>query len=140
MKRTLTILAVLAAMALWSGGVLAQTTGHGFGVCGFVDENGDGFNDLAPDADGDGIPNGMDPDYVRPLDGSGQRFGFGGGMAQKGMTDMDAGHRFGPGDGTGFGGHGPADGTGFGPGAGTGDCDGTGPSGQAAMQRRGGRR
>ena len=31
---------------------------------GFVDENGDGINDLAPDADGDGIPNGMDEDYV----------------------------------------------------------------------------
>jgi len=30
---------------------------------GFVDENGDGYNDNAPDADGDGIPNGMDEDY-----------------------------------------------------------------------------
>ena len=31
---------------------------------GFVDENGDGYNDNAPDVDGDGIPNGMDPDYT----------------------------------------------------------------------------
>ncbi len=31
----------------------------------FVDENGDGYNDNAPDADGDGIPNGQDPDYVK---------------------------------------------------------------------------
>ena len=31
----------------------------------FVDENGDGYNDNAPDHDGDGIPNGLDPDYKR---------------------------------------------------------------------------
>lgn len=31
---------------------------------GFVDADGDGYNDNAPDADGDGIPNGMDPDYT----------------------------------------------------------------------------
>ena len=30
----------------------------------FVDENGDGFKDNAPDADGDGIPNGRDEDYT----------------------------------------------------------------------------
>ena len=29
----------------------------------FVDEDGDGYNDLAPDHDGDGIPNGLDPDW-----------------------------------------------------------------------------
>ena len=34
-------------------------------VRGFVDENNDGYNDNAPDDDGDGIPNGLDPDYVR---------------------------------------------------------------------------
>jgi hypothetical protein len=38
---------------------------------GFIDENGDGINDLARDADNDGIPNCVDPDWVRPLDGSG---------------------------------------------------------------------
>lgn len=32
---------------------------------GYADENGDGLNDNARDADGDGIPNGKDPDYVR---------------------------------------------------------------------------
>ena len=31
---------------------------------GFVDKNGDGYNDNAPDHDGDGIPNGLDPDYT----------------------------------------------------------------------------
>ena len=29
----------------------------------FRDEDGDGFNDNAPDHDGDGIPNGLDPDW-----------------------------------------------------------------------------
>ncbi|MBD3225379.1 MAG: hypothetical protein GF313_11650 [Caldithrix sp.] len=29
----------------------------------FVDEDGDGFNDNAPDHDGDGIPNGLDEDF-----------------------------------------------------------------------------
>ena len=32
----------------------------------FVDANGDGYNDNAPDEDGDGIPNGLDPDYTGP--------------------------------------------------------------------------
>jgi cytoskeletal protein RodZ len=39
----------------------------------FIDEDGDGINDLAKDSDGDGIPNCQDPDWVRPLDGSGAK-------------------------------------------------------------------
>ena len=31
----------------------------------FVDEDGDGYNDNAPDHDGDGIPNGLDPDWEK---------------------------------------------------------------------------
>jgi hypothetical protein len=31
----------------------------------FVDENGDGYNDNAPDHDGDGIPNSLDPDWIK---------------------------------------------------------------------------
>ena len=31
----------------------------------FIDENGDGYNNNAPDHDGDGIPNGLDPDYSK---------------------------------------------------------------------------
>lgn len=37
-----------------------QPIQHGYH---FVDKDGDGYNDNAPDADGDGIPNGVDPDY-----------------------------------------------------------------------------
>ena len=106
----------------------------------FVDENGDGYNDNAPDADGDGIPNGLDPDY----DGPKNRMGKG----SKGFVDMDGdgindnlqksqtgkGKRgkggYGPGDGTGNKGAGPIDGTGNGPK--TGGCDGTGPKGKAS--------
>jgi len=32
---------------------------------GFVDADGDGYNDNAPDHDGDGIPDGLDPDYAK---------------------------------------------------------------------------
>ena len=30
----------------------------------FIDRDGDGFNDLAPDADGDAIPDALDPDFA----------------------------------------------------------------------------
>lgn len=44
---------------------------------GFVDENGDGINDLARDSDNDGIPNCVDSDWVRPQNGSGYMNRFG---------------------------------------------------------------
>lgn len=31
----------------------------------FVDKDGDGYNDNAPDDDGDGIPNSLDPDWYK---------------------------------------------------------------------------
>jgi len=31
----------------------------------FVDEDGDGYNDNAPDHDNDGIPNSLDPDWIK---------------------------------------------------------------------------
>jgi hypothetical protein len=31
----------------------------------FIDEDGDGYNDNAPDHDRDGIPNGLDPDWQK---------------------------------------------------------------------------
>lgn len=35
----------------------------------FVDRDGDGYDDNAPDHDGDGIPNGVDADYTGPRRG-----------------------------------------------------------------------
>lgn len=80
MKKTITLFAmaalfggfVPAAPLLAAGNPLAGL----FGI-GFTDLDGDGINDNAPDADGDGIPNSQDPDYVRPQDGSGSKFGAG---------------------------------------------------------------
>ena len=154
MNKILSFLAILALAAglgaLQVDPAVAQT-GNGHGVGGFLDEDGDGFNDLAPDADGDGIPNGLDPDYVRPEDGSGNAWKHGDGEAQgegfwfklrqqfKGAGGNRGGDRsggggngYGAGDGTGNGGVGPQDGTGNGPG--TGDCDGSG-SGRANGRR-----
>ncbi|UBM63498.1 hypothetical protein LA303_05895 [Candidatus Sulfidibacterium hydrothermale] len=48
----------------------------------FVDLNGDGYNDNAPDDDGDGIPNGQDPDYVRSTTSKAMQNG-------KGFIDAD---------------------------------------------------
>ena len=46
---------------------------------GFVDDNGDGINDLARDHDGDGVPNGQDSDWVKSKrDGTGNKQGNGG--------------------------------------------------------------
>ncbi len=96
----------------------------------FVDLNGDGICDnfqtgYGFDNDGDGIPNGQDPDYVKPMDGSGKKFMHGN------MSKNNVGKgAFGPGDGTGNSGIGPKDGTGYGSGFGTGTCDGTGPKGK----------
>ncbi|MCK4578423.1 MAG: hypothetical protein KAU50_06515 [Candidatus Marinimicrobia bacterium] len=124
LKSLATVAGLLAAMTLGVQQLQAQDfggNGFGQGPGMFLDENGDGINDLAPDADGDGIPNGMDDDYVRLADGSGFSHRHGAGM--------NGGRRgaggFGPGDGTGFNRMGPADGTGFGPG----DCTGDGTLG-----------
>ena len=147
-RAALTTLLVLL-VGLLAVSASAQDTfgpGQGNGVCQFIDEDGDGFNDLAPDADGDGIPNGLDEDFVRPEDGTGNMFrkGQGGQLMFKAFGEAAGqymkmnGNRHGLGDGTGIG-EGPGDGTGFGPG--TGDCTGDG-TGEASLnqQRRGGRR
>jgi hypothetical protein len=58
-----------------SYGDKGENPGSGQGR-GFVDEDGDGVNDLAPDHDGDGIPNGKDPDWVKnKRDGTGAQAG-----------------------------------------------------------------
>jgi len=84
----------------------------------FIDLNNDGYNDNAPDADGDGIPNGQDADYTRPLNGKGSKF-----MGDK--TGYGNGYK-----------SGPHNGSRFGQGNSNGNCDGTGPWGI----KRGGRK
>ncbi len=39
----------------------------------FIDADGDGYNDNAPDHDGDGIPNGLDPDWRK---GQGRKMNY----------------------------------------------------------------
>ncbi len=130
-------------------------------VAGFVDANGDGYNDNAPDADGDGIPNGLDPDY-KPLNpGRGHRFGFvdqdGDGINDQ-FQDADGdgipncqdpdyvrpqdgtgnkfGHKVGAGNRNGQKGPG-FKGVGSNAGNGTGVCDGTGPKGIVRQSKAG---
>lgn len=161
MKR-IKLLTLLAALLLvFATGANAQDfgpgNGEGSGVCQFIDEDGDGFNDLAPDADGDGIPNGLDPDYVKPADGTGNQYKwahaygklfrrvFGEDVALA-MKAGDQGH-YGPGDGPGecigdgIGGGGFGPGASSGGGAGQAAGDGTGSGESSSVQtRRGGRR
>jgi hypothetical protein len=68
-KTNLGLLIIIAtfsiSISLWHGPALAQGhNGNGpqIGVGGFIDEDGDGFNDLLPDSDGDGVPDALDPD------------------------------------------------------------------------------
>ena len=83
----------------------------------FMDENCDGLNDLARDHDNDGIPNGQDSDWIKPLDGTGYKSGKGKGGQAAGL---------------GAGGFRGQSGTPFG----SGICDGTGPKGRAAGKGR----
>ena len=151
MKTPILILLTILLTGLMAVGANAQDfgPGSGNGVCRFVDEDGDGFNDLAPDADGDGIPNGLDPDYVKPEDGTGlmnhwaHKYGelFRKYFGEDVFAAMNS-YSYGPGDGMGTG-TGPGDGSGFGPGTGAGDYPGDGDgsgSPQEIQDRRGGRR
>jgi len=73
---------LFSAMLIFVGGNLFaqdnpvnQNSNHGKG---FVDANGDGFNDNAPDVDKDGVPNGKDSDYqgVKSRKGNSSKKGF----------------------------------------------------------------
>lgn len=113
----LAFIAMLTVLAFTSAPVVADPPGNGGGgICP---------NPNAPDDDGDGIPNGQDPDYVPPCDGSNRHRGPGYGyrwMLRWGIQPAYFGgiwvgtFGWGPGDGTGNGGVGPQDGTGYGPG------------------------
>jgi len=140
MKRISLLLAAAILMMVFglNTAVSAQTNGdnataqHG---PYFIDEDGDGYNDNAPDHDGDGIPNGQDPDYEGAGKKNGSRFvdedgdgindnaGLGrgsggqrGGRAQGARPQDGTGNRRGLGGGNQTGGQ-------------TGDCTGDGPKG-----------
>ncbi len=59
----------------------------------FVDANGDGYNDNAPDDDGDGIPNGLDPDYAKKHTKSHFRDMNGDGIDDRLQPEMNGMHK-----------------------------------------------
>jgi len=70
----------------------------------FVDENGDGICDGLRDHDNDGIPNGQDPDWTKPKDGTGNQFKKGNGDqngngkgngSENGNRNQNSGNQFG---------------------------------------------
>jgi hypothetical protein len=105
---------------------------------GFVDANGDGYNDNAADEDGDGIPNGQDADYTGTVSGRGFVDADGDGINDNAPDadgdgipngqdpDFEAGSGAGSQGSRGLrGGNASGEGTG----TGTGECDETGPKG-----------
>lgn len=124
MKRIISVTLTIAIVALLSAliGQEAYTqsatprtgTGHQYGPF---------------DADGDGIPNGLDPDFVKPKDGSGQKFGKAGQGANAGSYRHMVQSRI-RSESKGLSlrnGSGPNAGKGTGQ---NGVCDGTGPKGK----------
>lgn len=140
MMTLLVLLTTMLAVGAFAQDAESETNGgNGQGVMGFVDEDGDGFNDLAPDADGDGIPNGLDEDYVAPENGAGmmKRWGqddiFGGSFgaeAQGNLYRYEVNSHFGTGDHMG-----PFEGTAFGPHDGEGEIPDEEPTGDQTQQR-----
>lgn len=143
MKNTIFVM-MLAALALVATAAFAGTAaGPGPGYKLIYEPPpppGDGLpNLLGYDDDGDGIPNGQDPDYVPPADGTGRKFGTASARSEGPQAWVRNWFRFsfrhmaalflapsgyGPGNGDGYGGIGPKDGTGYGPGPyGDGVCD-----------------
>jgi len=72
----MTVLFVMAIGFFISAALFSQTpvdtSGHR--GRGFIDKNGNGLNDRIRDADGDGIPNRKDPDFVPPGQNRQNRF------------------------------------------------------------------
>jgi hypothetical protein len=114
--RLFTMLAVLA-LTLVAAATTAQARAPEPGTCP---------SPWMQDADGDGIPNGQDPDYVRPLDGTGNQYKRGA-QPTAGENEWRWQWQW----------RNLFNGTfGFGPGTGTGECDGTGPHGFGGFGRR----
>jgi hypothetical protein len=78
MKNMLNVSKKIIILALIGAGWLyAQDTTHTVKRGGhpkqyFIDNDGDGYNDAAPDHDGDGIPNGLDADWQKQKSGKGK--------------------------------------------------------------------
>ena len=107
MKRLRNWIAGFTVAALLAVGVVALA-GNGFGS---NDQTADARQNAAAncalhkrDADGDGILNADDPDWVRPMDGTGHGAGRSYGQGFSGDRLLD---------GSGFGGHGAGAGTGL---------------------------
>lgn len=115
--RFVTLLAAIAmAFALTASAAQAAATPPGTGTCP---------SPWMQDSDGDGIPNGLDPDYLPPQDGTGNQFRRG---AQPAAAQNQVQNRWQWREIlTMFG---------FGPGTGTGVCDGTGPKGFGGFGKR----
>ena len=101
----------------------------------FVDENGDGINDLGRDHDGDGIPNGQDPDWVAPKDGTGYQVKAQT-KAQKGQAENGTKSRLATKAGWSKESFRSGKAGMSGMGNGTGICNGTGPMGKSARKGR----
>jgi hypothetical protein len=101
----------------------------------FMDEDGDGVNDLARDHDGDGIPNGQDPDWIAPKDGTGYKDPAQT-KAKKGQAETGAQSRLASKAGWSKDSFRSGKSGMSGIGAGTGVCDGTGPAGKATRKGR----
>jgi len=94
----------------------------------FVDENGDGICDFMVDHDGDGIPNGQDPDWNKPQDGTGNKYmkGNKAGNRNGNQSGNPLGNKNNFRGGNNWGGQSPRQNkANFGGGV----CDGTGPQG-----------
>ena len=114
MKRMMAALLALALVA-FLGTIHSDATAQTLGKGGKSSVGSHG----PIDSDGDGIPNGLDTDYTKPANGSGNKFGK--------MNGTNGG--LGKGNGAG---QRLRDGScgGTGTGTGTGVCDGTGPKGR----------
>jgi len=81
MKNTWKLMAGLAAVAVLAAGIVVLA-GNGFGESNWGSQSQTAsasacLCEESRDADGDGIPNAQDPDWTRPLDGTGYQSGAG---------------------------------------------------------------
>jgi hypothetical protein len=119
--------AVVVAFAAWMQPVSYSQSGNkqqGKGAMQ-AQQGQRGQNAGTFDSDGDGSPNCQDPDYTRPMDGTGRKLGrmhqsLSGGSGSQTCTGMGKG--MGPRDGSGPRGQ-------------AGVCDGTGPKGKGAASK-----